>query len=95
MANKRDARGTEFQEGQPVNVTVNGHTFDGHVIAPHEDGVSVVDNDGHRHTFHASDVSGHVAEVMVAGVPLTGDELRDFHTRVVEQTVARREAPKE
>lgn len=85
MAKNRDTSGTLLTEGMPVILKVDGKKLKGHVIGAHEDGVSVVDSEGNRHTLHAGPGRDTLADVEAAGEALSGDALTALHATWVKQ----------
>ena len=86
MAKDIDKNGTRFETGQPC--TYKGADFV--VAGGHEDGVSLVDADGHRTTVHVGGESDRCDDVVITGPAPDSDGLAALHEKWVAQAEANR-----
>ena len=86
MAKDLDKTGRRFETGMPC--TYNGAAFV--VAGGHEDGVSLMDADGHRTTVHVGAESDRCADVVITGNAPDADGLTALHAMWVKQAEANR-----
>ena len=86
MAIDLDKTGRRFETGQPC--TYKGDAFV--VAGGHEDGVSLVDGDGHRTTVHVPDDKDRCEDVMITGDAPDADGIAKLHEMWVAQAEAHR-----